>query len=179
MTFFGPVKTWRIPEPALAASLQEMARDGALGDEGVALWLGRRGGGEAEVTHVVALRGPGVIKRPDQLVIQPSLVNEVTDLAIELGVVLVGQIHSHGELFGTDLSYADRTFGITVPYFLSLVAPDYALRPRTRLEECGVHVFEPGHGFRRLSVPEVAQRLHLIPDASTRVLTVGGSIRDA
>ena len=173
MTFFAPVNTWRIPEPAFAASLQEMARDGVRGDEGVALWLGRRGGGQAEVTHMVALRGPGVVKRPDQLVIEPALLNDVTDLAVELGVVLVGQIHSHGELYGTDLSHADRTLGIRVPYYLSLVAPDYALRPRTRLEDCGVHVFEPGRGFRRLSVAEVGRRLQAVADASVPVLTVG------
>jgi proteasome lid subunit RPN8/RPN11 len=173
MTFFAPVNTWRIPEPAFAASLQEMAHDGVRGDEGVALWLGRRGAGQAEVTHVVALRGPGVVKRPDQLTIGPALVNDVTDLAIDLGLVLVGQIHSHGELYGTDLSYADRTFGVRVPYYLSLVAPDYALRPRTRLEECGVHVFEPGRGFRRLPVAEVGRRLHLVAAAPAPVLTVG------
>jgi hypothetical protein len=173
MTFFAPVNTWRIPEPAFTVSLQEMARDGIWGNEGVALWFGRRGNGQAEVTHVVALRGPGVIKRPDQLVIQPSLVNEVTDIAIELGAVLIGQIHSHGDLNGTDLSYADRTFGITVPYFLSLVAPGYALRPQTLLEDCGVHVFEQHTGFRRLPVPEVARRLQLVPAAPVPVLTVG------
>lgn len=173
MTFYSPINIWRIPESALAASLEEMARDGVRGDEGVALWLGRRGSGQAEVTHVVVLRGAGVIKRPDQLVIQPSLVNEVTDLAIVLGVVLVGQIHSHGDQFGTDLSYADRTFGIRVPYYLSLVAPDYALRPQTRLQDCGVHVFEPGRGFRRLPVAEIGQRLQVIPTASVSVLTVG------
>ena len=173
MTFFAPVSTWRIPEAALAASLLEMARDGVRGNEGVALWLGRRGGGQAEVTHVVALRGPGVVKRPDQLVIQAALINDVTDLAIELGVVLVGQIHSHGELYGTDLSYADRTLGIRVPYYLSLVAPDYALRPRTRLEDCGVHVFEPGSGFRRLPAAEVGQRLQAVAAAPVPVLTVG------
>jgi len=173
MSFFTPVSTWHLPASALAESLREMARDGLLGNEGVALWLGRRGNGRAEVTHLVAPRGPGVIKRPDHLVLQPKLVNEATDLAIELGVVLVGQIHSHGELYGTDLSYADRTFGITVPYFLSLVAPDYALRPQTRLEDCGVHVFEPGTGFRRLSPAEVSRRIVLVAGGSVPLITVG------
>jgi hypothetical protein len=107
------------------------------------------------------------------LVIQASLVNELTDVAIELGIALIGQIHSHGALYGTDLSYADRNFGIAVPYFLSLVAPDYALRPQTRLEDCGVHVFEPRSGFRRLSVPEVAQRLRVFPGEPVPVLTIG------
>jgi hypothetical protein len=173
MTFFAPVHTWRVPASAFAASLREMARDGVRGDEGVALWLGRRGGGRAEVTHVVALRGPGVIKKPDQVVIHPGLVNEVTDLAIELGVVLVGQIHSHGVDYGTDLSDADRAYGIAVPYYLSLVAPDFALRPQTRLEDCGVYVFEPGRGFRRLSVAEAGERVQVVAAGPVPVLTVG------
>jgi hypothetical protein len=150
-----------------------MAQDGLLGNEGVALWLGRRGHGQVEVTRLVALRGSGVIKRPKQLVIQPQLVNEVTDLAIELSLVLVGQIHSHGALYGTDLSYSDRNFGIKVPYFLSLVAPDYALRPQTRLEECGVHLFEPDRGFRRLSRSEVGRRIVVLPDAALAFSKVG------
>src|SRR5262245_52786057 len=117
MTYFTPVDTWTIPALALAESCREMARDGAEGNEGVALWLGQRRDGCAEVTHVVALRGAGVVKLPDQLVIQSHLLNDVTDIAIELGAVLVGQIHSHAELYGTNLSYADHTFGIRVPYY--------------------------------------------------------------
>ncbi len=174
MSFFKPINAWRIPESALVESLREMARDGVLGNEGVAMWLGHRGDGVAEVTHVVVLRGPDLVKRPDQLVIPPSLVNDVTDLAIDNDLVLVGQIHSHGELHGTDLSYADRTFGIKVPFFLSLVAPDYALRPKTRLEDCGVHVYESHDGFRRLTTKEIANRLQIVPGVQVPVLSVGG-----
>lgn len=174
MSFFTPVITWTLPESILSESCREMARDGAEGNEGVALWLGRRWGGQAEVTHLIVLRGPGVVKRPDQLVIRPGLLNEVTDHAIELGVTLVGQIHSHGELFGTDLSYADHTLGIKVPYYLSLVAPDFAVRPVTRLEDCGIHVFEPGTGFRRLSAAEAGRRIKLVPSPPAHLVTIGG-----
>ena len=68
---------------------------------------------------------------------------------------------------------ADRNFGIRVPYFLSLVAPDYAQRPDTRLEDCGVHVFEPGTGFRRLPPSEVARRILFVPGVPLPLLTVG------
>lgn len=173
MTYFPPVEFWDIPETAWAESIREMGRDGLFGNEGVALWLGRRGSGVAEITHVVALRGPEIIKRPDLLVIQPGLVNEVTDLAIDLGVALIGQIHSHGRNFGTDLSYADCTFGIKVPSFLSLVAPDYGLEPRTRLQDCGVHVFERNGVFRRLRTDEVNRRLRIVHTAQIPLFTVG------
>ncbi len=171
--YFPGVKTWSIPESALLDSLNEMARDGIAGREGITLWLGRRIKGLAEVTHLVALRGPGVIKRPDFLRIKPWLVNEVSDVAIELGIALVGQIHSHGPGYGTDLSIVDRHFGITVPYYLSLVAPDYATRPSMRLGDCGVHVFEPSFGYRRLAPAEAEERIHLVRGVRLPFTVVG------
>jgi hypothetical protein len=150
-----------------------MARDGAVGNEGVALWLGKRDSGKAEVTHVAALRGLGVIKKPALLIIESSLLNDVTDLTIELGVALVGQVHSHGPFFGTDLSPTDRQYGIAVPYYLSVVAPDYALRPHTSIGDCGVHVYESGLGFRRLSVAEVSRQIQVVTHAQIPVITVG------
>src|SRR5262249_911487 len=109
-----------------------------------------------------------------QLVIQPGLMNAITDAAIKLGVVLVGQIHSHGKLYGTDLSYVDRTFGIRVPYYLSLVAPDYAQRPATKLTECGVHVFELSNGLRCVSTMEVIEGVEIVAADDVPVLTVEG-----
>jgi hypothetical protein len=173
MSFFTPVDCWRIPEGAFAASLEEMAIDGLQGNEGVALWLGRRNAGQAEITHVVRLRGPGLIKRPDQLVIPATFINKVTDLAIELGVALVAQIHSHGTLYGTNLSYTDRKYGISVPYYLSLVAPDFALRQGITVTDCGVHVFVPKQGFRRLSAEDVEKRLGIVTSTAVPVVTIG------
>ncbi len=87
--YFPEVRYWHIPDSAFALSLSEMARDGRAGNEGVALWFGQREAGEATITHVVALRGPGVIKRPAFLRIEPWLLNEVTDVAIAHNVTLV------------------------------------------------------------------------------------------
>jgi hypothetical protein len=171
-TFFPPVRGWRIPERAVAGSLAELARDGREGMEGIALWLGRRRDGDAEVTHLVALRGPGVTKRPDLLRIEPWLLNDVTDVAIDLGVSLVGQIHSHGRAW-VDLSWTDRADGVAVPHYLSVVAPWFGLRPGTRLVDCGVHVFEPSQGWRRLPASEVEVRLRVDPGARAPVITVG------
>ncbi|MCI0724300.1 MAG: hypothetical protein L0338_35855 [Acidobacteria bacterium] len=173
MTYFPEVETWRIPDAAMVESLAEMARDGREGREGIVLWLGRRDNGAAEISHLVVLRGKGIVKEPDLLIIGAELMNDVADLAIELGVCLVGQIHSHGKLYGTNLSPTDRKYGIVVPFFLSLVAPDYALRPDTRIEECGVHIFEPSIGYRRLTPPEVLARIRVVCGESVPVLTVG------
>jgi len=172
-TYFPPVTEWAISQDALRRSMEEMAVDGRAGDEGVALWMGRRRDGEASISHVVGLRGPGVHKGPAFLEIDPWLFNEVADLAIAHEVSLVGQIHSHGVGWSTDLSRIDRTGGLLVPYYLSVVAPDYALRPETRIHDCGVHVFEPGLGYRRLSSEEVARRVKVVPSGAASFLTVG------
>jgi hypothetical protein len=172
-SFFPPVRMWNIPATVLSASLAEMAGDGVRGNEGIMLWVGRRWDSIAEITHLIALRGPGVSKRPDHIHIESWLFNEITDVVIELNAVLIGQIHSHGPGATTALSDTDRAYGISAPYYLSVVAPGYGLRSTTGLQECGVHVFEPGSGYRCLSATEGAERLHVIAGPSLPVLTVG------
>lgn len=171
---YEQVSRWDIPEVVMAASLAEMAIDGRHGNEGVALWLGRRDGGVATVSHVLALRGPGVRKKHDLLIIDSAILNDVTDYAIENNVSLVGQIHSHGTFYGTDLSRTDRLYGITVPDYLSLVAPHYAQRPDTRITDCGIHVFRAGVGYVRLSPPEIARCIHVLRGQNVEVAIIGG-----
>jgi hypothetical protein len=161
MTFFPAVERWMVPSAALRESLAEMRRDGVRGNEGVALWLGRRLDGEARVEHLVFLRGSLVEKKPNQLTIDSRLMNDVTDFCIEKALTLVGQIHSHGPWVGTDLSWVDHRYGVHADYFLSVVAPDFAENPETTITECGVHVFEPQMGYRRLANDEIADRIHL------------------
>ncbi|TWB89411.1 proteasome lid subunit RPN8/RPN11 [Bradyrhizobium macuxiense] len=171
--FFEEPQLWRIGRQVFAESMSEMARDGIHGNEGVAMWLGRYEGDVAVVTHVGVLRGPHVRKEPRLLMIGSDVINDLTDLAIEDGVRLIGQIHSHGPYFGTDLSETDRRYGIAVPGMLSLVAPDYALRRVTTLADCGIHLFQPGRGWRRLSAEEAQRRLSLSDTGHARILNAG------
>jgi hypothetical protein len=173
MSFFPPIEYWCLPQEALDLSQAEMALDGREGNEGIALWLGRRGTGLALVTHVIALRGPGVVKRPDLLQIEPWLLNDVADAAIERDVALVGQIHSHGPGYSTNLSPTDRRYGIAVPGYLSVVAPDFGLRAVAQIGDCGVHVFEAGVGYRRLDPPEIETRVSVIPGGETSLVVIG------
>lgn len=168
---FPYIKVWTIPEICFQASLEELAVDGKYGKEGIVLWLGHRLEGSATVTHIVRLRGPGIIKEPDLLQIDASVLNDVTTMALDHNITLVGQIHSHGLYYGVDLSWSDRTYGISIPYYLSLVAPDYGMRQNITLAEYGVHVFEPPEGFRRLSVSEIAERIQVV-SSPISVLTV-------
>lgn len=172
MTFFPRVERWVIQKSAIHDSFEEMAMDGSRGNEGIVLWLGNRRGGTGWVTHLIRLRGPGVIKKPRLLVIESHVLNSLTDLTKGLGVALLGQIHSHKGNW-VHLSATDRMHGVGVPYYLSIVAPCCATRPNTSLYECGVHVFEPGIGFRRFSPEEISRGIQLIDGGRLPMLTVG------
>ena len=152
---------WRLPANLLAASIEIMRPHGRLGNEGLALWLGRSDGHQASITHVVAPRGPGFRASPFQLKLSWNAMARLTDLADDLETYLVGQIHSHPGLF-VDLSEVDVTYGVRCQDYLSLVCPHYAQRPVARIAECGVHMFDRGD-YRRLAATEVARRVAIIP----------------
>lgn len=175
---------WILPQAALDRSYEELAGDGARDREGIVLW-----GGIAEpcarydtvyVTHVILLRGPGVVREMGYIGIAPELLNDVTDALAGLDgdVYLVGQIHGHPPLATTDLSEVDIAYGIRTPHYLSVIAPDYGMAPAARLAECGVHVFEPRAGWRRLAPTEVAARVEVPSrdDDDVTCLTVGSEI---
>jgi proteasome lid subunit RPN8/RPN11 len=171
--YFSPTQLWRIPQAAIEDSLDEMARDGANGHEGIVLWLGKDTGEIAEVTHLIRLRGPLVENREDFINIRPALFNDVADIAIEHGVRLVGQVHSHGPGYGVDLSPTDRIHGIQVPFYLSLVAPDYA-RTRVPVHDWGVHVYTREAGYVRIRHDEAGRCLQITGSLRPPMLTVGG-----
>ena len=168
MTLLATPLAWLLPAVALRTSLAEMAPDGARGCEGVALWLGRRFAEVVVVTHVVGLRGPGVVKRPDYLSISPELLDDVTDVAIRLGTYLVGQIHSHPASW-VELSEADKRAGIQAPGYLSVVAPHFARDPGTPPGNCGFHVFD-GERWRRLGRWERPWRVAIIGGPAPLIL---------
>lgn len=172
--YFPEIAEWHIPRGAFSDSLREMSRDGFYGNESIVLWLGHRNNHAARVTHLVAPRGPGVIKRPDLLRIDTSLFNEITDAALRLGVTLIGHIHTHGPGYATDLSPTDQEYGLSVPYYLSIVVPGYGLIKRTGITDCGIHVFDPGSGFRRLLPAELKQRIHMQRFRRSPLIVVGG-----
>jgi proteasome lid subunit RPN8/RPN11 len=99
-----------------------------------------------------------VVKRPDQLRIDPDLLNQVAEFAEAKDLMLIGQIHSHPGTY-VDLSPTDLHYGISAPHFLSVVAPHYAQDPGVGWPQCGVHVFLPKEGFQRLSVRQIERRI--------------------
>jgi hypothetical protein len=174
MNYFPKIDKWRIPRDVLEKSLEEMALDGVRGNEGICLWLGdRNNGGNATITHMALLRGPGIVKSPANIQIAPELMRQVHEAARENDLTLIGQIHSHGREYGVSLSYTDRKYGISVPYYLSLVAPDYGMNKATKIADCGVHVFLPKKGYVRVDVKQVKKSVLVEAGRSVTTLTIG------
>ena len=155
------ITKWIIPKKAFQSSFAELARDGKNGTEGIALWLGTCDMSIAIVTHVGLLRGKGIIRRPNLLQIDAAVFNVVTDVAVKLGIYLIGQIHSHGPGVGTFLSRPDRTMGVLSPGYLSSVCPDYGLRRHMSPNDCGFYFYNAAKGFVQLSVNAIKEKIEL------------------
>jgi hypothetical protein len=148
---------WLLPKALLADSLTIMKPHGAVGNEGIALWFGSADSSCAKITHLVELAGPGFKTAPQQMHLSLRAMSTLTNLAEQLGVILIGQIHSHPGRY-LDLSNVDKEHGIRSPDYLSVVCPFYAQRKLSGIEECGVHVFED-RNYRRMSQDEISLRL--------------------
>jgi hypothetical protein len=98
---------------------------------------------------------------------------EVHERADSLGLILVGQIHSHSSRCGVDMSGSDHAYGVSVPFFLSIIYPDYAQNPLTTIFDCGVHVCLPWRGYVRLSRREIRRKIIMVPDVTAGTSVVG------
>jgi hypothetical protein len=176
MNFFPKINRWQLPEAALGRSVAEMAIDGRSRREGTCFWLGRRAGGAADISHLVFLRGSGIRKGSLNIQISAELMREVHERAEALRLILLGQIHSHSIRCGVDMSASDHAYGVSVPFFLSIICPDFAQDPMTKLSDCGVHVFLPWRGYVRLSRKEVERKMILVPGAAAATSVVGENL---
>lgn len=170
--YFPKTIRWVMGQHLVKETMVELARYGRQGREGIIFWLGHRVGESAHITHAVCVRGEGVVSRRDLLQVSAELINDLTVLCDELGLIWVGQAHSHAGRW-TDMSIPDRTLGATSPYFLSVIVPFFASDPRTMIADCGVHLMDPPSGWRTLSREEIASAITVDPDDSVTVLTVG------
>jgi proteasome lid subunit RPN8/RPN11 len=155
---------WILPEDLLHKSIDVMRPHGAVGNEGLALWLGKTDGSTIEITHLIEVSGPGFTTSPLYMGLSIRAMSKLTDLTDQLDRYLVGQIHSHPGTF-VELSDLDKAHGIRVPNYLSIVCPYYAQRPSTSLSNCGVHVFIDNN-YHRMNSGLVARSIQM---SSTRV----------
>lgn len=173
MSLYATTHQWRLPRNVLSDSLRLMRPDGILGREGIVFWLGQNNAGVATIRSLVLMSGSGIQKFPLYMEISPDAMNALSNLAESRDSYLVGQIHSHPGTF-VDLSEADIRYGVSVPYYLSVVAPHYGMDTRTSWAECGIHVFAPGAGFHRLTEPDVARAIHIEDARVAEVIEIGG-----
>lgn len=153
---------WFIPEVLYQSSLEEMAIDGKKGNEGICLWLGNREENINRISHLILLRGEGIIKGSGNITLKPELMLEVHRAAQKEELILIGQIHSHSRLAGIDLSWTDRKYGVSVEGYLSVVAPNFA-KDNTPINKCGVHVYVKGNDYVRFSEKEIKKRMIIEP----------------
>jgi proteasome lid subunit RPN8/RPN11 len=152
---------WKLPTDLLATSLRVMKPHGAIGNEGIAFWYGRRIDHEVEVTHIVEVHGYGIQHSPLQLRVSLRAMEALTDLVDRIDSHLVGQIHSHPSTM-LGLSDVDKSNGIRIQDYLSLVSPYYAQIDVLSVEDCGVHVFDDGR-YRRFQIEEIRRRIRISP----------------
>lgn len=150
---------WLLPEDLLQESINVMRPHGAVGNEGLALWLGKTEGLTIHITHLVEVSGPGFKTSPLYMGLSMRAMAKLTDLADQLDRYLAGQIHSHPGTF-IELSELDKAHGIRVPNYLSIVCPHYAQRPTTLLSDCGIYIFERA-SYRRMNNNVVASRIKI------------------
>jgi proteasome lid subunit RPN8/RPN11 len=173
-SLYDVVDIWRVPRNLLSISIADMAPDGLRGCEGVVLWLGTIQERVATITQMVGPVGSLIEKQPLYLRIHPDLFNQIAMYCESIDAVLIGQVHSHPGRF-VDLSGTDIKYGVTTPYYLSVVAPHYAQDPTARWLDCGVHVYEPQIGFRRLDTAEMQRRIHVEPALVAPLTHIGAS----
>jgi hypothetical protein len=152
---------WHLPTDLLSKSVTIMRPHGARGHEGLALWFGNTQGNDTQISHLIAVHGPGFKTGPLQLRLSMRAMETLTGLTERLQAHLVGQIHSHPAHM-LDLSVADMTYGIRRQDYLSLVCPYYAQTQVASVSECGVHVVHRG-SYRRLTQQEIRRRLIVAP----------------
>ena len=127
----------------------DLALDGTAGNEGIVLWLGALCESEANASQLILLRGTGVTKCPHFVRITDELLNDVTEIAVKLGLTLVGQAHSHAPGLGDRLSPTDRHYGVAFPWYLSIVVPNFASSRSLLPDDCGIYICDERRIFRR------------------------------
>jgi hypothetical protein len=162
-------KTWDLPRDLIAQSVNVMRPYGAIGHEGLALWFGDDHGDTVQITHLIVPHGPGLVTHPYHLSLSLRAIARLTGLSGRLERYWAGQIHSHP---GREvrLSDLDKTMGVQVQDYLSMVCPHYAQYPVEDVRQCGVHIYDHG-AYRQFAPSEVVSRIRVI-NRAVEVVTV-------
>lgn len=172
-SLYPRIRQWNLSRQIFDKGLEALSREGMEGSEGIVFWLGRRHDGIADITHLVTVPRSKFIHTFVSLTVPPETINAITDICVNEAVAIIGQAHTHPPGYPTDLSVSDRLGGFTIPYFLSVVVPDFAQTKIDSIFGCGVHVYYPKIGYKRLSYKEVLNSIRYSDDVSFMVVNLG------
>lgn len=144
MTGFSDIDAVLVPAVVIEEGQRFLRVAGAAGKEGMVLWVGKRDGTTFSVSDLVIPQQRG-IRTPDGVcvVVEAPELHRLNLGLYKSGLQLIAQVHSHpGHAYHstTDDEYAiARTIGS-----LSLVVPDFAIRPFSLVESAVYRLSEMG-----------------------------------
>ncbi|MCU1283309.1 MAG: Y4jG [bacterium] len=152
-----------VPRRLADAGQAHLRTVGRCGNEGFALWIGRRTGRTFHVDETVIPEQRGLQFDSGVCV---TVGNEelfrINKYLYATGRQLVAQIHSHPTV--AYHSETDDTYPIaTTAGAFSLVIPDFATRPFS-LDECAVYRLVPHEGWLAFPIPAVHRVIRLTDD---------------
>ena len=150
----------RLPQRCLNEAMTHLRRVGRRGEEGIALFAGRRHGDAIDVVHTLVPKQIAIrSKRGVCVIVEPAELHRVNVWLYQNDRVLVGQIHSHpAEAYH---SSTDEEFPIaTTVGSLSLVVPDFAAAPFS-LRTTAVYRLSADAQWQELNAAEAASLLHI------------------
>lgn len=152
---YPPIESWRVPEAAVAATLEGVVTGGRRGVESGVFWLGTRE--TTSVVHaVVLLRGPGVLEAAGLWQVEPEVYGRVARWARGRGLVLLATAHLHRHGVPARLSGLDRSHLVRAPDLLAIVIGDGGEESDPGrwswnvFADDGFHLLEPDEYARRV-----------------------------
>jgi hypothetical protein len=149
-----------IPRRLADAAQAHMRAVGRNGNEGFALWIGKRIGDAFHVDETLIPEQTGLCFDGGVCVtVGGEELFRINRYLFDTRRQMIAQLHSHP----TDAyhSETDDAFPIaTVAGAFSLVVPDFAVRPFS-LDDCAVYRLVPGEGWLEFPAPAVARVIHL------------------
>lgn len=149
-----------VPCRLATAAQEHMRKVGRAGNEGFALWVGRRDGSRFEVDETLIPKQEGMkVDSGVCVTVGREELFRINRYLYTTGRLLIAQLHSHP----TDAyhSKTDDTFPIaTTAGAFSIVIPDFAVRPFA-LDDCAVYRLAPKEGWLELPLPAARRVIHL------------------
>ncbi|ODT03002.1 MAG: hypothetical protein ABS52_11225 [Gemmatimonadetes bacterium SCN 70-22] len=160
---FLDVEGLLVPRRLADAAQHHLRMVGRQGNEGFALWIGRRAGRVFHVDETLIPEQRGLQFNTGVCVtVGSEELFRINKYLYTTGRQLVAQLHSHPS--DAYHSETDDSFPIaTTAGAFSLVIPDFAVRPFS-LDECAVYRLVPGDGWLEFPAPAVRRVIRLTND---------------